>query len=213
MLNAQMNLESGIWNLEFFLFKFALILTKRQITKMETFKIHSPFDKQDFIRAMLVKWEIHWLKNRRQLINYSIASFIILSIGIVARTEEEPTNPFIFLGIGFAFATLLFFYFRILSKRRYSRQVQNVANKFDSIKMDCIYEFSDESIKYWDKEKTLDFKWTLFTNYSTYKNYLIIILNNSLIESYLFEKKESDLEEYNKVLEITKSKLKYKEIR
>ena len=180
---------------------------------METFRIHMPFDRQDFIRAMQIRWEIHWLKNRRQLINYSIASVIILSIGIIALIEGGTTNPFLFLGIGFTVATLLFVYFRVLSKRRYSRKVEEVANKFDSIQMGCTYEFSDESIKYWDNEKTLDFKWTVFTNYSTYKNYLILILNNSLIESYVFEKKETDLDEYNKILEITKSKLEFKEIK
>lgn len=162
---------------------------------------------------MQIKWEIHWLKNRRQLKIYSIASAIVLAIGIVARTEEEPINPFIFLGIGFTLATLLFVYFRIMAKRRYSRKVEEIARKFDAVKMDCTYEFSNESIKYWDNEKTLDFKWTVFTNYSEYKNYLILILNNSMIESYIFEKKESDLDEYNKVLEMAKSKLEYKEIK
>lgn len=180
---------------------------------METFRIHSPFDKQDFIRAMRIKWEIHWLKNRRQLINYSIVSVIILSIGIIALIEEGTTNPFVFLGIGFTVVTLLLVYVRILSKRQYSRKVEEVANKFDTVKMDCSYEFSDESIKYWDSEKTLDFKWTVFTNYSIYKNYLILILNNSLIESYVFEKKEPDLDEYDKILEIAKSKLEFKEIK
>ena len=180
---------------------------------METFKTHSPFNKQDFIRGQRIRWEIHWLKNRRQLINYSIFSIIILAIGIVARTEEEPTNPFIFLGVGATVATLLFVYFRIFSKRRFSKKTEEVAEKFDKLKMDCTYEFSDDAIKYWDSEKTLEFKWTVFTNYSFYKNYLILILNNSLIESYIFEKTESDIDEYNWILEFTKSKLEFKKIK
>lgn len=180
---------------------------------METFQIHSPFDKQEFTRAMQIKWEIHWLKNRRQLKNYAIVSAVILAIGLRARTEEEHTNPFVFLGICFTVLTLWFVYFRIMAKRKYTRKVEEIARKFDAVKMDCTYEFTDESIKYWDNEKTLDFKWTVFTYYSEYKNYLILILNNSLIESYIFEKKESDLEEYNKVLEMAKSKLEYKEIK
>lgn len=180
---------------------------------MDTFRIDSPFDKQDFIQGHLIKWKIHWMKNRRQLVNYSIASIIVLTIGILARTEDEPTNPILFIGIGFSVTTLFFIYLRFFSKHRYTRNIKEIAEKFDSVKMDCSYEFSDDSVKYWDKEKKLEFKWSVFTNYSIYKDYLILILNNSLIESYIFEKKESDIYDYNRILEITKSKLDYKKIK
>lgn len=180
---------------------------------METFRIDSPFEKQNFIRLSLVRWKIHWLKNRGQLIYMTIASLIILVLGFLARSEEEPTNPFIFIGIGLAACTLFVFYIRLFSRRRYIRKIQDIAERFDAIKMDCTYEFSDESIKYWDKEKKLEFKWSMFTNYSIYKNYLVIILNSSLIESYLFEKKESEIEEYNRILEFVKLKLEHKVIK
>lgn len=180
---------------------------------METFRIHTPFDKQDFIRAMQIKWEIQWLKNRKELITYSIISVIILSIGIIARIKEGTINPFLLIGIGSSFVTLFFVYIRIFSKRRYSSKVKQIAEKFDSLKMDCSYEFSDESVKYWDNEKTVEFKWTVFAYYLTYKNYLILIINNSLVESYVFEKKELDFFDYNKIFEIAKSKLEYKEIK
>jgi len=148
---------------------------------METLRIELPFEKQSFIKAQYIRWEIHWRKNRRQLINYSIATIIILAIGIITRTDEEPTNPFLFLGIGFSVATLFFIYLRIFSKQRYSRKINEIAERFDSVKMDCIYEFSNESIKYWDKEKNLEFNWSVFTYYSLYKGYLVLALNNSLI--------------------------------
>ena len=88
-----------------------------------------------------------------------------------------------------------------------------LADKFEKEKMDCIYELNDESIKYWDKEKHLDFKWCVFSSYSIYKDFLIITLNNSLIHSYIFEKKESDIDNYTKILELVKTKLEFKEIK
>jgi hypothetical protein len=101
----------------------------------------------------------------------------------------------------------------IFLKKRYIRKIKEIAEKFDSVKMDCTYEFSEESVKYRDKEKNVEFSWSVFTNYSIYKNYLILKLNNSLIESYIFEKKETDINDYNKLLEIVKSKLEYEEIK
>ena len=181
--------------------------------KIETFRIDSPFDKNDFVRMNLIKWEILSKKNRKQLIRYSIASIIIIFLWIITKTEEDPVNLFFFLGIGCLFSTLLLAYFRIFSKQKYTRKIKELAEKYDSVKMDCTYEFSDKSIKYWDKEKSLEFNWSVFANYSIYKNYLLIFIENALTESYIFEKKETDIDEYNKILEIVKSKLEYKEIK
>ncbi len=180
---------------------------------MDSFKIDFPFDKDDFIRSYLIRWEIRNRKNRKQLINYSIASIAVLFIWMITRTEEEPTNLYLFIGIIFSLLTLLLIYSRISSKQKYTHKIKDVAEKYDSVKMDCTYEFSDESVKYTDKEKKVEFNWSVFTNYSTYKNYLILILDNSLINSFLFEKKETGIDGYDKILEIVKSKLEYKEIK
>ena len=180
---------------------------------MDTFRTNSPFDKNDFIRGSLIKWEFHWRKNRKQLINCSITSIIILLIGILPRNENEPTNPVMFIGIGLSIITLLLIYVRVSSKQRYTRKLKETAERFDMVKMDCSYEFSDESIKYCDKEKKLEFSWSVFTGYTIYKNYLIIILGDSLIQYYIFEKKETDIDEYNKILEIVESNLENKKLK
>ena len=180
---------------------------------MDTFRVNYAFDKNDFILEQLIRWKIHCKKSRRQLINYLIGSLTVLLIGIIGKTEYETTNPFIILGIVSLMGTLLLIFLRVVSKRSYVRKIKKIAEKFDSVKMDCSYEFSDESVKYWDKEKKVEFNWSVFTNYSTYKDYLILILNDSLIQSYIFEKRETNIDEYNNLLEIAKSKLEYKEIR
>ena len=180
---------------------------------MDTFIVNYTFDKNDFIRGQLIKWKIHWKKNRRQLIINTIGSLTILLIGVIGRTEGETTNPFIFLGVVFFIFALVLICLRIVSKRSYIRKIKEIAEKFDSVKMDCSYEFSDESVKYRDKEKKVEFNWSVFTNYSTYKDYLFLIINNSIIQSYIFEKKETNINEYNNILEIAKSKLEYKEIK
>ena len=178
---------------------------------MDTFRINSPFDKNDFIRVNLIKWKFHNRKFPKILKTYSIVSVFFFFFWIIAKTEEDPTNLFLVLGLVFSGLTLLLAYVRIYSKRSYTRKLKEMAEKYDSVKMDCSYEFLDKSIKYWDKEKKLEFNWSCFTNYSIYKNCLILILNNSAFESYIFERKETDINEYNQILEIVSSKLEYKE--
>jgi len=181
---------------------------------MDTFRVGaSPFDKNDFIRLHLIKWKIHSRKSRKQLINFSIASGIFLVLWLITRTNKEASNPFLLLCILLFIGTLLLVYLWIFSKQRYTHKIKEVAEKYDSMKMSCTYEFSDESVKYWDNEKKKEYNWSVFTNYSIYKNYLLLILDNSVINSYIFEKTEANSDEYNKILEIAKSKLEYKEIK
>ena len=180
---------------------------------MEPIRIESPFDKNDFIKASKVRWIIHWKKNKKQLIQYWIISIIIYSLGLILLTENEPSNPFVFIGIGFLVATVWLTYIRIYSWISTNKKTKLIAEKFNEIKMDCVYELSEDSIKYWDKEKHLDFKWSVFTHYSIYKDYIVMILNNSLINYYLFDKNETDIDKYNQILELVKTKLNYKEIK
>jgi len=72
------------------------------------------------------------------------------------------------------------------SKVKYSRKLKITAEKYDEAKMDCTYELSEDSVKYWDKEKHFDLKWSVFTHYSIYKNYLIISFNNSMFNLFIF---------------------------
>jgi len=183
---------------------------------MDTLRIDIPFNKSDYIRIGLIKWKIHSKKRSKQILNWFIASISLLSLGIVTKTGGESTNSsaniFLFLGIYFLLFTLVFIYTRIRVKQKYISKMKENAERFDSVQMDCSYEFSDESIKYWDKEKRLEFNWSLFKNYSIYKNYLIIILDSSLIGFYIFGNNGKDVDEYNRILEVVKTKLEYKAI-
>lgn len=180
---------------------------------MENFILNSEFNKQEFIEASLIRWEICWFKNKQGLFLCSIMSFTLLGLGFLLTDEEEIMNPFIFIGTFLFLITCFMVYNRISTKSKYVNDVKEVAEKFDLLKMDCSYEFSDEYIKYTDKEKVLELKWSVFTNYSLYKNHLVIILNNSLTNTFIFKKEHLTIDEYEKIFDFVKSKLKLKEIR
>jgi len=175
---------------------------------MDTFRIDYYFDKNDFIRQQLIRWKILNRKNANQLIKGSIVSIATLSLWLMAKTKEEPTNLFLFIGIFSLTITLVIISLMIFSKRENTRRIKEIAEKYDSVKMDCTYEFSDESMRYWDKEKKMEYNWSAFTNYSLYKNYLFLMSYKSII--CFFEKEETGMDEYNKILEVVKSKLEYK---
>lgn len=178
---------------------------------MNTFRIETPYSKQEFIKANYIRWEILSRNNRKNIRLFVISGAIILGIGILAYYDNEPNNPLLYFGIFFELLAIMMINSAIISKRKYKNEINEIAEKYDNAKMDCVYEFTEQCIKYWDKEKNLEFNWEVFTSYSIYKNYLILHLNNSIINTYIFEKKESEMDEYNKIYEFVQRKLKLNE--
>jgi hypothetical protein len=179
---------------------------------MEPVKIETLWDQNTFLRLGKVQWEITYRKFQKNLKYYFITAGILLILGFIARYEEDSINPFIIIGFVFLtislFMTLLMFGLR----RNYLKRLSSLANKFETLKMDCTIEVTDENVKYWDKEKYFELKWTAFSSYSCYKNYLILSTPYSLANSIILEKTESDFIEYDKIFELAKAKLIKKEV-
>jgi len=180
---------------------------------MDLIRSESQYNKDNFIRLNLVLFKIKWLKFQKQLRGMTIASITFLFLGFLVRTQSEPFNPFILIGIVFSVLTAFFYFILISAKKSYSRQIKIIAEKLNEQKMDCTYELSDDSLKYWDKEKHFDFKWTVFAHYSIYKNYLLIGLGHPAFNPFIFEEKDSENNDYNRILDLVKTKLEYKEIK
>jgi len=180
---------------------------------MDPFRIKFPFDKPEFIKENLIRYEIQSINNRKIIKQNTIFATALLGFGIFAIYDDQPNNPAFIFGLILESIMILFAFILIISKRKFKNAIIEQAEKYESVKMDCVFEFSDISIKYWDKEKLIDFKWELFSSYSFYKNYLVICINNSLTNSYLFEKKNSENENYNKIFELVQQKLEFKEIK
>lgn len=180
---------------------------------MNTIRLDSPFDRIDFIKSNKIFWIITWKKHKKQLISYSIFSIVILTLGLILKTDDEPNNPFIFIGIGFLILSIYMALMMYYSWNTYNKKVKTIADKFDELKANFIIELSDEFVKYWDYEKHFDFKWSVFTHYTIYKDYIVLFANNSMMGGYLFNNKDSEIDKYDKILELVKTKLEYKEIK
>ncbi len=180
---------------------------------MNTLRIESPYNKLDFIEANNIKWEIDSKKGKKIIIRYAIFATIVLGVGIYANYDNEPNNLALFLGVIFELFAIVAANIMIVTKRKYKNKINELAEKYDIIKMDCVYEFSDESISYSDKEKHLELKWEVFTSYSIYKDYLLINVNDSFLNSYVYKKDISDTEEFDRIREFVRSKLKRKAIK
>lgn len=181
---------------------------------METLRINTPFNKQDFLKAQSMRWRISWMENRKQLISLSISTVVLLGLGFLMSTKENPISLLLLIGFGFFAILSLLFYSRMFAKRKFNKEAQKIAERFEKMQMDCKYEFSNDAVKYWDKEKHFSFTWAVFTHYSIYKDLLMLYIGNSVIDFFMFERNGTklEIEQFDKIMEFTKAKLTYKEI-
>ncbi|MGV8091069.1 MAG: hypothetical protein AB2L24_04305 [Mangrovibacterium sp.] len=48
----------------------------------------------DFVKLNKTFWIITWSKYKKRLINYSIFSIVILALGLITKSDNEPSNPY-----------------------------------------------------------------------------------------------------------------------
>lgn len=179
---------------------------------METLRIKFPFDKQEFIKTQRIKSDF-LLKNMNLRIRIMLtAAVILMTAGWIINNDGNPINLFLFVGGLLLLYGILLLQSKWFSQRRHARHARLLAERYDNIGMDCVYEFTDESLRYWDAEKHFDLKWSLFKNYSIYDKYLLLFVEESLVDLLMFREAESAKEEddYHKIVAFVKTKLAYK---
>jgi hypothetical protein len=179
---------------------------------METIKIETPYNKENFIRINKIRWKVQTKVNLKKLRNMSFWALPILGLGLLFVSPKDPFNPYLFIGIMFTMVICYNLVKILITRSRYMTQIHDLAIKYDTAKMDCTYEITDDLIKYSDKEKLIELKWSAFSNYATYKNFLFILINDSFAAAYIFENIPTDNDNFEKILEMTKEKLTCKKI-
>lgn len=177
------------------------------------FRTESEFIRAEFIRAQMIRWQFQTIPARRDLIRTLICSVVVIGMGLLVQLSENKFNPFLIVGYVFGGITLLIFYGHIQGKRNFRKAIHKVADHYERINLTHAFEFSEETVKYTDTEKSLEFHWTVFSSYSIYKNYLILAADDTFFPVFMFENNSADKETYERILEIIEEKVEFKKIK
>lgn len=169
-------------------------------------EIDSPFDREAFIRSQKTKSRLELRSYYIKLVIYfSMTSFFIILNGI-----DHDRSGALWAILSFILVIVTFNYFvRILNIRHHYRHyIQDISQQFAEEKMDCSYKVSEDLICYSDQNRYFEFKWKAFSSYSIYRDYLLIYERNTIY--LMFSELEIDNQVFQELLELTKSKLKYR---
>jgi hypothetical protein len=158
-----------------------------------TIVIESPFDKEAFIRANAMRWRIAGISIRQQIILYGVGMLLFLSWGLYQYQQTSKFNTMMILGIFFFFVESQLVFNRLYRKGMYDSAINREADKFEAMQTTIRYELDDDSFRYWDDEKHLEYKWSVFTEYSFYRNYLVLWMSKSADHIILFDVEDPSL--------------------
>jgi hypothetical protein len=181
---------------------------------METLRIEIPFDKEEFLESQKIKWAFLWRNEMTKMVAWLIAAIILIIAGLLLLKDGEPFNVFLFIGALFLLNAILTWQSRFFSHRNQVKQTKMLAEKYESMGLLCVYEFTDESLDYSDNEKHFNLNWDLFRYYTLYKGYLILFIGEFLIDIVMFKQESTEEKalQYDKIHEFVKIKLKHRNL-
>jgi len=189
-----------------------LSLSPLKLISMDTLRIEFPFDREVFEREQMLIWHLLWRKRKRTIKNTSIFAVVFIVFALLIYFEDTSGNIYWLLTVLYVLYVLHLFLDLRLSKKKYQKRIDRVAGRFEMEKMDCVYEFSGDMLKYKDKEKQFEYNWELFLYYSIYKNYLLLFHNDNMkVPMLIFEDNALYAEKFEQVKSFIESKLEYRD--
>jgi len=175
---------------------------------MITFDI--PFNEKIFLEQIKLRFKLVFKKSYKAIRNLGITGLVLLSIGLIAGIDDKDyLNPFTTLGIIWLTLDILIGLTLFIIQRRAMNSENAVIKEVIENKYESHYEFSDDGIKFSNKIQQLELKWDGVKGYTIVNENIFIMLSKSIDHSLIIGKKEINEDNYEKIVELLKTKVKY----
>lgn len=168
----------------------------------QSISIRIPFEREGFLSVNMHKWKLQYGKRYNSVKVFLLFPVILLTIGFIAYMDEGIGNPVLFMGtILLTLGSLALMYnYRI--KRRFYKSIKELADKYASNEMDCIYTISKDGVEYKDREKEFSYNWSVFSDFQVIDDTIFLRMNKNYINSIDLGKSEMSEKEYNTILKL-----------
>lgn len=167
-----------------------------------------PFDKSLFIKSNKLKFRLENMKSYVKLLIY-----IILTVGlmILISINNGPTPSFYGIAGVILFILTFNYILRIINVRSFFfKELHIISEKHEKHNFIYTLEFTDDEFNYLDNEKRFYFKWEALSNYSVSDDFFLLLASNKIL--FMLHKSEVSEQQFNDVIELTKSKLSFKKV-
>ncbi|MUU79904.1 hypothetical protein [Winogradskyella endarachnes] len=172
-------------------------------------KFELPFNEQTYNEQMTLNFNTAWndnlKKNKKRLI---LAIPMILLGGLIIYGENYLGFLFIAIGIHYLINFYDYYSYYKKSKNNFFELVKTEKNGQLDAGENSVWEFNDEYFRYKDYKYEAKIKWEAFKSTRVIDKNLFIDLNVGNKSSYVIGETELGTENFNKVTEFVKTKVK-----
>lgn len=166
-------------------------------------------------------WELWRNENLRKIILPVILAVLFITYGSLIpesngkgflQNNESSDNFQFFVTIGTIFLiTNLLEVGRIIRKKSiFFRKVNNLATAHIQNANIVSIHLSEDNVEYHSHELTQKMKWTVFSHYKIYKNYIILVASNNMLSPIMIDRNFISDTEYSDLIRFIKSILNNK---
>jgi len=111
------------------------------------------------------------------------------------------------IGVGFIMLAALYSFNLLISKISFFDRAHILSNKHKLFSDESILYVTDECIKYEDFELKQEIKWSFFSHYKLYKNYLFLIIIETPLSAFLIDRRLLSEKDFSELLAFVRTRL------
>ena len=161
----------------------------------------------DLLEQNSIKWKLFTKGNIILFVYAFMGIFFLVGNWLTLKDGEYFWGFISSFGLSLVFLSLFYFSHIYQNKIKYLSRTKQILSRFKNQNEGIEIKITNTSVSYKDFEAYSDMKWTCFTEYKLYKNYLVLIINKQSLSSIAINRNEISGSQFTELFEFVKNRL------
>jgi hypothetical protein len=161
----------------------------------------------DLLEHNYIKWKLFSNRYIILLVYAVMGIFFLVGNWLTLKDGEYFWGFISSFGLSLVFLSLFYFSHIYQYKRKYLSRTKQILNRYKNQNEGVEIKITDKLVSYKDLEAYSEMKWTYFTEFKLYNNYLILIIDKQSLNSIIVNRNEISGAQFTELLEFVKNKL------
>jgi hypothetical protein len=162
----------------------------------------------DLLRKNKTKWGLAYRNTYFFIASYAfVGSLILICNAVTAKNADDFWGLGTSLGGGLIFLSIVYFSHTFQAKRKYLERTRIAIKRSEHEGQNTEILIKDDGITFKDFQTRSEWKWSVFPHYLLYKDYLFLMMGNSVLNSITIQKTELSVYEFEELINFCKGHL------
>ena len=162
----------------------------------------------DLLEQNVIRWRLFAKKSIELILLYAFLGAIILGANWMSLKQGDSFWGFeSSFGIGILLLSLFYFIHNYKNKIKFLARTKEILSKYKNENNGIEIRINETTVSYKDFDIYSELRWTVFTQYEFYKDYLILVMDSQYLTSIFVNRSEISEGQFTELFEFVKTKL------